>query len=125
MTCAPTCCPPGACAASPASSNARCPTLRSRRALTATGPNRPSHPPKPSPSDEPDPRQTHNATALALVVQRLGAGAHGAPMLTHHGELFGTGPRSVVQVMPVRGEVLQLDHQVVRGDQGPELHRSP
>src|SRR5215216_4448019 len=66
MTCSPTCCPPGACAASPASSNARCPTLGSRRALTATGPSRPSHPPKPSPSDEPDPRQTHNATALAL-----------------------------------------------------------
>src|SRR5215216_3672450 len=66
MTCSPTCCPPGACAASPASSNARCPTLGSRRALTATGPSRPSHPPKPSPSDEPDPRQTHNATALSL-----------------------------------------------------------
>src|SRR5215217_6511594 len=66
MTCSPTCCPPGACAASPASSNARCPTLGSRRALTATGPSRPSHPPKPSPSDEPDPRQTHNATALRL-----------------------------------------------------------
>src|SRR5215217_1265586 len=66
MTCSPTCCPPGACAASPASSNARCPTLGSTRALTATGPSRPSHPPKPSPSDEPDPRQTHNATALGL-----------------------------------------------------------
>src|SRR5215218_9222615 len=66
MTCSPTCCPPGACAASPASSNARSPTLGSRRALTATGPSRPSHPPKPSPSDEPDPRQTHNATALRL-----------------------------------------------------------
>src|SRR5215207_10490484 len=68
MTCSPTCCPPGACAASPASSNARCPTLGSRRALTATGPSRPSHPPKPSPSDEPDPRQTHNATALGLAL---------------------------------------------------------
>src|SRR5512132_232347 len=70
MTCSPTCCPPGACAASPASSNARCPTLGSRRALTATGPSRPSHPPKPSPSDEPDPRQTHNATALGLDPDR-------------------------------------------------------
>src|SRR5215216_941514 len=68
MTCSPTCCPPGACAASPASSNARCPTLGSRTALTATGPSRPSHPPKPSPSDEPSPRQTHNATALRLGV---------------------------------------------------------
>src|SRR5215211_4068627 len=66
MTCSPTCCPPGARAASPPSSNARSPTLGSRRALTATGPSRPSHPPKPSPSDEPDPRQTHNATALHL-----------------------------------------------------------
>src|SRR5215217_3693618 len=91
MTCSPTCCPPGACAASPASSNARCPTLGSRRALTATGPSRPSHPPKPSPSDEPDPRQTHNATALGLAGQVAGGG-------------HGVHPLSVAGSPPVRSD---------------------
>src|SRR5215217_2142070 len=101
MTCSPTCCPPGACAASPASSNARCPTLGSRRALTATGPSRPSHPPKPSPSDEPDPRQTHNATALGLEGGwRLGVPAG----------LLAAGPR-------------EQEHQQEAGQEHPDLEQ--
>jgi len=68
MTCSPTCYPPGACAASPASSNARCPTLGSRRALTATGPSRPSHSPKPSPSDEPDPARPITQRQIARLL---------------------------------------------------------
>jgi transposase len=64
----PTCYPPGARAASPASSNASCPTSASRKALTATGPSRPSHPPKPLPSDGPSHHRTPNATALRSEV---------------------------------------------------------